>query len=216
MNKNLSVQPNINDKRLIKEVEGLDESGNYFKQNVVMERPLTIFLNRQEVVTSMTVGDHPEWMAVGFLINQGMLSSKDNIVSVDLDWDVEAIVVRTDKETNYEDKLKKKIRTSGCAVGTMFADVMDIFDKMPVRQRQQKILFKVHSDKLKMATIASFKGWDRRNIIIITDKKSNLEKNNARMDFEFYTSMTRVREKVFILNRNKRYEEFLNENYEKY
>ena len=94
--------------------------------------------------------------------------------------------------------------------------IMDIFDKMHVRQRQQKILFKVHSDKLKMATIASFKGWDRRNIIIITDKKSNLEKNNARMDFEFYTSMTRVREKVFILNRNKRYEEFLNENYEKY
>ena len=130
MNKNLSVQPNINDKRLTKEVEGLDESGNYFKQNVVMERPLTIYLNRQEVVTSMTVGDHPEWMAVGFLINQGMLSTKDNIVSVDLDWDAEAIVVRTDKETNYEDKLKKKIRTSGCAVGTMFADVMDIFDKI--------------------------------------------------------------------------------------
>jgi FdhD protein len=49
---------------------------------------------------------------------------------VDLDWDAEAIVVRTDKETNYEDKLKKKIRTSGCAVGTMFADVMDIFDKI--------------------------------------------------------------------------------------
>ena len=130
MIKNLSIKPNINDLRLIKEVEGLDESGKYFKQNVVMERPLTIFLNRQEVVTSMTVGDHPEWMAVGFLINQGMLSNKDKIVSVDLDWDIETIVVRTDKETNYEDKLKKKIRTSGCAVGTMFADVMDIFDKI--------------------------------------------------------------------------------------
>ena len=66
--------------------------------------------------------------------------------------------------------------------------IMDIFDKMPVRQRQQKILFKVHSDKLKMATIASFKGWDRRNIIIITEKRSNLENNNARMAFEFYKS----------------------------
>ena len=87
---------------------------------------------------------------------------------------------------------------------------------MDVRQRQQKILFKVHSDKLKMATIASFKGWDRRNILIITDKTSNVEKNNARMDFEFYTSMTRVREKVYILNRNKRYEKFLMENFEKY
>ena len=67
-----------------------------------------------------------------------------------------------------------------------------------------------------MATIASFKGWDRRNILIITDKTSNIEKNNARMDFEFYTSITRVREKVFVLNRNKRYEEFLVENFEKY
>ena len=94
--------------------------------------------------------------------------------------------------------------------------IMDVFNKMDVRQRQQKILFKVHSDKLKMATIASFKGWDRRNILIITDKTSNVEKNNARMDFEFYTSMTRVREKVYILNRNKRYEEFLKENFEKY
>ena len=86
--------------------------------------------------------------------------------------------------------------------------IMDIFEKLDVRQRQQKILFKVHSDKLKMATIASFKGWDRRNILIITDKTSNIEKNNARIDFEFYTSITRVREKVFVLNRNKRYEDF--------
>ena len=94
--------------------------------------------------------------------------------------------------------------------------IMDIFEKLDVRQRQQKILFKVHSDKLKMATIASFKGWDRRNIIIITDKTSNIEKNNARMDFEFYTSITRVREKVFVLNRNKRYEDFLDKNFETY
>ena len=94
--------------------------------------------------------------------------------------------------------------------------IMDIFHTMLVKQRQQKILFKVHSDKLKMATIASFKGWDRRNVIIITDKISNIEKNNNRMDYEFYTSMTRVREKMFILNRNKRYENFLNDNFEKY
>ena len=135
MIKNLSVKPDIYDQNLIKEVEGLDESGNYFKQNVVMERPLTIFLNKQEVVTSMTVGDHPEWMAVGFLVNQGMLSAMDNITSVDLDWDIEVIVVRTENKTNYEEKLKKKIRTSGCAVGTMFADVMDIFDKIVLNNK---------------------------------------------------------------------------------
>ena len=130
MNKSFSIKPNLNDHTLIKKVKGKDHLGNDYSQNVVMERPLTIFLNRQEVVTSMTVGDHPEWMAIGFLVNQGMLSKNDRILSIDLDWESEVIVVRTDKETNYENKIKKKIRTSGCAVGTMFADVMDLFDKV--------------------------------------------------------------------------------------
>ena len=93
MNKSLSIKPNINDNRLIKKVNGKDHLGNPYSQNVVMERPLTIFLNKQEVVTSMTVGDHPEWMAIGFLVNQGMLSKDDNITSIDLDWETEVIVV---------------------------------------------------------------------------------------------------------------------------
>lgn len=135
MNKSLSIKPNINDNRLIKKVNGKDHLGNPYSQNVVMERPLTIFLNKQEVVTSMTVGDHPEWMAVGFLVNQGMLSKDDKITSIDLDWETEAIVVRTDKETNYEDKMRKKIRTSGCAVGTMFSDVMDSFDSVKLNNK---------------------------------------------------------------------------------
>ena len=112
MNKNLSIKPDINDPRLIKKVNGKDHLGNSYSQNVVMERPLTIFLNKQEVVTSMTVGDHPEWMAVGFLVNQGMLSKNDKIIGIDLDWDLEVIVVRTDKETNYEDNsnIENKVR----------------------------------------------------------------------------------------------------------
>lgn len=134
MNKSFSVKPNINDQTLIKKVEGINESGLPHSQNVVMERPLTIFLNKQEIITSMTVGDHPEWMAVGFLVNQGMLNKNDNIISIDLDWDAEVIVVRTDKETNYEEKTKKKIRTSGCALGTMFSDVMDLFDKVTLNK----------------------------------------------------------------------------------
>ncbi|MBH87651.1 MAG: formate dehydrogenase family accessory protein FdhD [Pelagibacterales bacterium] len=134
MNNSFSIKPNINDQSLVKKVKGKDHLGNDYSQNVVMERPLTIFLNKQEVVTSMTVGDHPEWMAVGFLVNQGMLSKNDKIVSIDLDWESEAIVVRTDKETNYEHKIKKKIRTSGCAVGTMFGDVMDLFDEVKLNK----------------------------------------------------------------------------------
>jgi len=130
MSDKLTIKPDIKDKRLTRNIDGINELGEPFTQTVVMERPLTIFLNKQEIVTSMTVGDHPEWMAVGFLINQGMISNKDKIERVDVDWESEAVVVRTKIETNYEEKIKRKIRTSGCAVGTMFADVMDIFDRV--------------------------------------------------------------------------------------
>jgi FdhD protein len=73
----------------------------------------------------MTIGDYPEYLAVGFLRNQGMLHDADVITRVDFDEDLETVVVRTEPETSYEDKLKKKTRTSGCAVGTVFGDMMD-------------------------------------------------------------------------------------------
>ena len=133
----LKIKPDINDKNLIKEVKGLDQTGNSFIQSVVMERPLTIFLNNQEIVTCMTVGDKPEWLAIGFLFNQGMLTKKDKILSVDLDWEIETVVVRTKNKTNYEEKLKKKIRTSGCALGTIFADVMDNFNNSKLNNKSK-------------------------------------------------------------------------------
>ena len=133
----LKVKPDIKNKDLVKDIEGIDEFGEPFTQTVVMERPLTIFLNKQEIVTSMTLGDHPEWMAIGFLINQGMISHKDNIKSVDVDWETEVVVVRTSIETNYEEKMKKKIRTYGCAVGTMFVDVMENFDNIKLDQNNR-------------------------------------------------------------------------------
>jgi FdhD protein len=72
----------------------------------------------------MTIGDHPEYLAVGFLLNQGMLRPDDVILGVDHDEEVEAVVVRTKRKTDYEEKLRKKTRTSGCAVGTVFGDMM--------------------------------------------------------------------------------------------
>ena len=110
MSDKLTIKPDIKDKRLTRNIDGINELGEPFTQTVVMERPLTIFLNKQEIVTSMTVGDHPEWMAVGFLINQGMISNKDKIERVDVDWESEAVVVRTKIETNYEEKIKRKDR----------------------------------------------------------------------------------------------------------
>jgi len=92
---------------------------------VVEERPLTIFLNSQEIVTAMTIGDYPEYLALGFLSNQGMLTGFADVQAVQYDEEVQTVVVRTKSRTDYEDKLQKKTRTSGCAVGTVFGDMMD-------------------------------------------------------------------------------------------
>ncbi len=97
---------------------------------MVTERPLTLFLNAREIVTMMTIGDHPDLLAVGYLLNQNMLQADDEITAIDYDSDIETIVVRTSRETDYEDKLKKKIQTSGCAQGTVFGDLMHEIDRI--------------------------------------------------------------------------------------
>ncbi len=109
---------------LTRAVQGTDQTGTAIDLNVVEERPLTIFLNAQEIVTAMTIGDYPEYLALGFLRNQGMLRDDEVIKGVDFDEELETVVVRTEAQTTYEDKLKKKTRTSGCAVGTVFGDMM--------------------------------------------------------------------------------------------
>ncbi|MEP3917319.1 formate dehydrogenase accessory sulfurtransferase FdhD [Ascidiaceihabitans sp.] len=110
---------------LTRAVSGTDHLGNITQISVVEERPLTIFLNAQEIVTAMTIGDYPEYLALGFLRNQGMLSDTDVVTAVDFDEELEVVVVRTEVQTDHEEKLKKKTRTSGCAVGTVFGDMME-------------------------------------------------------------------------------------------
>lgn len=117
--------PTPDDPRLTRPVAGVDQTGARVEQRVVEERPLTIFLNSQEIVTAMTIGDHPGYLALGFLRNQGMLLADDVVTAVDYDDDLEVVVVRTERETSYEEKVKKKTRTSGCAVGTVFGDMME-------------------------------------------------------------------------------------------
>ena len=116
--------PNPNDPRLSREVEGVDELGQPKSIKVIEERPLTIYLNSQEIVTAMTIGDYPEYLALGFLLNQGMLKPTDQVTAIDYDEELEVAVVRTATPTNVEEKLEKKTRTSGCAVGTVFGDMM--------------------------------------------------------------------------------------------
>ena len=111
--------------RLTRAVTGTDQTGATQTIPVVEERPLTIYLNGQEIVTAMTIGDYPEYLALGFLKNQGMLRPGETVTGVDYDDDLEVVVVRTDQPTSHEEKLKKKTRTSGCAVGTVFGDMME-------------------------------------------------------------------------------------------
>jgi len=125
-----TVRPNPDDDRLSVPVTGIDHTGAAVETTVVTERPLTLFLNGQEIVTMMTIGDYPELLAVGYLLNQNMLRQDDEITGIDYDDDIETVVVRTARETDYEDKLRKKTQTSGCAQGTVFGDLMDQLDEI--------------------------------------------------------------------------------------
>jgi FdhD protein len=123
------IHPDPHDPRLTERVRGIDQFGAGIETAVVVERPLTIFLNAQEIVTAMTIGDYPEYLALGYLLNQNMLRPDDLVTGVDYDSDLTVAVVRTKRKTDYENKLKKKVQTSGCAQGTVFGDLMDVIEK---------------------------------------------------------------------------------------
>jgi FdhD protein len=124
------ILPDPLDPRLTRRVAGIDHEGRATEASVVHERPLTLFLNGQEIVTMMTIGDHPDYLALGYLLNQNMLKSNDEVTAIEHDADLDVVVVRTERATNYEEKLKKKVRTSGCAQGTVFGDVMEKFEQV--------------------------------------------------------------------------------------
>jgi len=131
------VAPNPLDTNLTKEINGFDESFKKTTAKVIIEKDLTIYLNNQEIVTLMTVGDHPEYLAVGYLLNQNMLKKTDNIKKIEYDSGLKVVIVRTSRKTNYEEKLKKKITTSGCAVGTIFGDVYAEILKSKIKSKKK-------------------------------------------------------------------------------
>ena len=129
-NKEFYISPNLENDNLTESIECLNESGENIKLPVVKEIPLTIYLNKQEIVTAMTLGDMPDLLAVGYLLNQNMLKRDDVISGIDYDEDLQVVIVRTERKTNYEKKMEKKIRTSGCAVGTVYGDIMYDFSSV--------------------------------------------------------------------------------------
>ena len=131
----LRLQPNISDNNLTKKVYGINEINETINIDVVTEKPLTIYLNSQEIVTTMTLGDMPKELSVGYLLNQNMINKKDIIENIDYDEDLDVVIIRTKRKTNYEKKLSKKIRTSGCAIGTVYGDMMETFYDIKLSDR---------------------------------------------------------------------------------
>jgi FdhD protein len=128
-NDDFLIKPNPSDPRLTERVRGVDQTGAPIETSVTVERALTIFLNSQEIVTAMTINDYPDYLALGYLLNQNMLQADDEVTGVDYDEELSVVVVRTKRPTDYEARLKKKVQTSGCAQGTVFGDLMEVIEK---------------------------------------------------------------------------------------
>jgi FdhD protein len=166
------IAPNPQEKGLTRQVAGLDHLGAEISLNVVEERPLTIWLNGQEIVTAMTIGDYPEYLAQGFLSNQGMLAKEEIVRSVDFDSELETVVVRTNRPTNYEAKLQKKTRTSGCAVGTVFGDIMEGIEglRLPPAQLKTSWLYSLSRQINQMPSLYLSAGAIHGTVLCLRDE----------------------------------------------
>jgi FdhD protein len=113
--------------------KALDEHGDYRDVALTGERPLTIYLDKREIVTLMTMGAHPELLTLGYLRNQGLVTSIEDVIAIQVDWGVEAVAVTTHQQlADIDTKLSKRTVTSGCGQGTMFGDVMTSLGELSV------------------------------------------------------------------------------------
>src|SRR3978361_295701 len=124
------IVPNPAYPLLTERVAGNDQTGAAVEISVPVERPLTLYLNAQEIVTMMTIGDYPEYLALGYLLNQNMLKYNDVVTEVEYDDDLQVVVVRTEHHTNFEQKLKKRTQTSGCAQGQALGDPLEAVERV--------------------------------------------------------------------------------------
>ena len=108
-----------------------DEFGKTRETHITGERPLTLYIDKREIVTLMTLGKNPELLVIGYLYNQRFIKKAEDLKSVQVDWDVEsAVVVTRGKISNLEKLLEKRTVTSGCGQGTVFGDMMEDLDKI--------------------------------------------------------------------------------------
>src|SRR3979490_1661763 len=116
------------------EVEAYNERGEMVPTAIAGEHPLTLYVDKREIVTLMTLGHAPEALAIGYLRNQRLVSSIEEITAVQVDWETNSVAVTTHKKRNLEKKMEKRTVTTGCGQGTVFGDLMEEIDSIKLRE----------------------------------------------------------------------------------
>ena len=116
------------------EVEAYNERGEMVPTSIAGEHPLTLYLDKREIVTLMTLGHAPEALAIGYLRNQRLADSIDDIAAVQVDWETSSVAVTTKKKRDLSSRLQKKTVTTGCGQGTVFGDLMEEIDQVHLRK----------------------------------------------------------------------------------
>ena len=116
------------------EVEAINERGERVPTPIAGEHPLTLYIDKREIVTLMTLGQAPEALALGYLRNQRLVRSIDEIAEVQVDWDTDAVAITTRTALlNLDEKMQKRTVTTGCGQGTVFGNLMDEIDAIRLR-----------------------------------------------------------------------------------
>ena len=112
-------------------VDVVNEFGETYQLAIPSERALTVYVDKRELITLMTLGAHPEWLVLGYLLNQRLVAGFDDIESITVDWDVGAAAVKTRSGVaDLEQKTARRVVTTGCGQGSVFGDMMDGLDQL--------------------------------------------------------------------------------------
>ena len=115
------------------EVEAFNERGEMVPTSIAGEHPLTLYLDKRELVTLMTLGHAPEALAIGFLRNQRLVAAIEDIQAVQVDWETESVAITTNGKSDIEEKTRKKTVTTGCGQGTVYGDLMEEIGSIRLR-----------------------------------------------------------------------------------
>lgn len=145
---------------LTREVEVMNQFGERETISIPAERDLTVYVDKRELVTLMTLGAHPEWLVLGYLLNQRLIASVDEIESITVDWEVGAASVKTRHGIDHiEERTSKRVVTTGCGQGSVFGNLMDEIDsiQLPASMvlRQSQLYAIVNAIRLKESTYKS-------------------------------------------------------------